>query len=99
MAAKGISHRKWALHRSDYQTDADFRAAVEQEMALNVQIMERLGVAIVSGPARQRVGDNWVTHAMVFETATIPAGRETPPPGEVEELEAALDDAEPVEAD
>lgn len=79
--ARGIAHRDWALHRSDYETDADFRAAIENEMALNVQIMERLGVAIVSAPVRRRVGQSWFTEGVIFKTASVPAApdADTPP--------------------
>lgn len=69
--ARGIAHREWAIHRSDYDTDADFREAVEAEMVLNVQIMERLGVAIVSAPVRNR-DYGWRTDAVIFQTATVP---------------------------
>lgn len=93
--AKGIAHRKWALYRSDYDTDADFRAALEQEAALNVHIQERLGIAIVSGPARRRQGGDWFTEAMVYETATVPSVRD--PQTETAGLEAALvEDPDPL---
>lgn len=98
--AKGIAHRKWALYRSDYETDADFRAAIENEAALNVHIQERLGIAIVSGPGRQRVGNDWFTQAMFYETATIPAAREQEPDEPLEAEPALVEDPdEPVLAE
>lgn len=71
--ARGIAHREWAIHRSDYDTDQEFREAVEAEMVLNVQIMERLGVAIIAAPARDPHAE-WMTKGVVFRTATVPAG-------------------------
>jgi hypothetical protein len=91
MASKGIAHREWAIHHSDYEDDASFRAAVEQEAVLNVQIMERLGIAIISAPIRRQVGESWFTEAIVFQTATVPGVRDdAPDPLAAVEPEAAL---------
>lgn len=77
--AKGIAHREWAIHRSDYETDDDFRTAVENEAVLNVQIMERLGVAIISAPVRRQGPEGgWYTEAVFFQTATVPGVRDEP---------------------
>ncbi len=61
--ARGIAHREWYVYREDYETEADFRAAAENEQALNVHIQERLGVAIVSAPIRRRDELGWGTAA------------------------------------
>lgn len=94
--AKGIAHRDWALHRSDYSSDQEFTYAVQQEQQLNVHIMERLGVAIVAAPVRRRSdGGSWFTEAVVFKTATVPGVRDAEPDfstmvEEIEDAEAAL---------
>lgn len=98
--AKGIAHREWTIHRSDYMdgfgNDTGFRAAVEQEAALNVHLQERLGVAIISAPVRrQGPGGTWFTEAYIYKTATVPAAQE--PASEVDALEDAL--AEPALVD
>jgi hypothetical protein len=75
--ARGIAHREWYIDRGVYESEQDFRAAVENEQALNVHIQERLGVAIVSAPVRTRNEfGRWHTEAYVFQTASVPAARE-----------------------
>lgn len=99
--AKGIAHRQWTVDFRDYGTVEEARAAVQHEMAMAEHIGERLGVAIVCSPGRERVGDSFVTRGWVFETASIP----TVQPGQTIEdvdLDRALglneDDAVPAEA-
>jgi hypothetical protein len=78
--AKGIAHRDWALHRSDYDSDAEFLAAVQHEQAMNVHLMERLGVAVIASPARAKWPDgSWYTQAYLFMTDSVPAAREPEP--------------------
>lgn len=96
MASKGIAHREWAIRRSDYHTDEDFRAAVENEMVLNVHLLDRLGVALVIAPFRQESGGEWFTDGVVFQTATVPAVREPEAPTPIV---AEAPEAEPVSAD
>lgn len=93
MATAGISLREWSLSLSDYETEEDFRAAVQQELASFEHIGERLGVGLVSAPIRARAGSGaWFTAAWVFKTATVPAARETAT--EIEALEEALTGSE-----
>lgn len=96
--AKGIAHREWVVSRSDYDTDAEFRQAVETEMVLNVQIMERLGVAVISAPVR-RQSDEWYTEAVIFQTSTVPGLREPASPLTHVEVEGEMGGVpQPVEA-
>jgi hypothetical protein len=73
--AKGIALRKWRISRSDYQDDYQFREAVQGELASFEHIGERLGVALVAAPIRERAlqGGDWFTVAWAFQTATVPA--------------------------
>lgn len=98
--AKGIAHREWRIERDEYQTDQDFRYAVQQEMSLAEHIGERLGVAIVSAPVRTRASEGGMhfTVAWVFQTASIPSASATKlEDSELEALEDAL--AEPALVD
>lgn len=88
--AKGIAHREWVIKRTDCRNDdgeiddSVFRATVENEAVLNVQIMERLGVAIVSAPIREQWADgNYHTVGYIFRTATVPGVRDDEPTTEV----------------
>jgi hypothetical protein len=73
--AKGIALRKWRISRSDYEDDYQFREAVQGELASFEHIGERLGVALVAAPIRERavLGGEWFTSAWAFQTATVPA--------------------------
>lgn len=76
--ASGIAHREWQIARSDYMTeqgvDEDaFRAAVQHELAMAEHIGERLGVAILAAPRRERLGSLWITLGWVFKTASVPS--------------------------
>jgi hypothetical protein len=99
MAQAGISLREWSISLSDYETEDDFRQAVAQELAGFEHIGERLGVGLVAAPIRTRShnGGEWFTAGWVFKTATVPAARETA--SEIEALEEALAEPEPVEAE
>ena len=99
--AKGIAHRRWEIRREDCRNeageidDAVFRSTVEQEAVLNVHIMERLGVGIVSVPVREQWPDgSWHTAGYTFHTATVPGLRQPAP-----EVLVDLDDEPDVEAD
>lgn len=91
--AKGIAHRDWSINRSEYDSDQDFRAAVEQEMALCVQIMERLGVAIIAAPARNPLA-KWRTEAVFFRTDTVPSMRAPEPEAVDDDVWPVLDEPE-----
>jgi hypothetical protein len=99
MATPGISLREWSLSLSDYETEDDFRAAVQQELASFEHIAERLGVGLVAAPIRTRMrdGGDWFTAGWVFKAATVPAAREAA--SEIEALEEALSEAEPEPAE
>lgn len=87
--ARGIAHREWIIWRSDYQTDEEFRQAVETEQALNVHMMERLGVAIIGAPMSEQLGDGrWVRAGYLFQTASVPGKRAEP------EVDVEIDEAE-----
>jgi hypothetical protein len=89
--ARGIAHREWRIHRDDYTDDRSFREAVQAEFAMCENIGERLGVAIVATPGREKIGDSWFTRGWLFRTATVPAmADQESAPGEVESLEQAL---------
>lgn len=94
MAQKGISLRKWSLSLSDYETEQDFREAVQAELAQFEHIGERLGIGVIAAPIRTRTmdGGEWFTAGWVFQTATVPAAR--PAASEIEALEEAME-AEP----
>lgn len=95
--AKGIAHREWYIDRGVYESEQDFRAAVENEQALNVHIQERLGVAIVSAPVRQRDEfGHWRTEAYIFQTASVPAAREQTE-DEIEDLAEVMSHPLPVD--
>jgi len=75
--ANGIGLRQWRLDRSDYESDQEFREAVQTELAAFEHIGERLGIGLVSAPIRTRVlpdGD-WQTSGWFFKTATVPAAQ------------------------
>jgi hypothetical protein len=89
--AKGIAHREWVIKRADCRNEHGeidegvFRATVENEAILNVQIMERLGVAVVSAPIRELWADGgYHTVGYVFRTATVPGVRDEEPERDVE---------------
>lgn len=86
--AKGIKLRNWDLDVRDYETVEDFRIAVANELAAFEHIGERFGIALVAAPAKQRVGDRYVTVGWTFNTATVPAARavEEPEPEPLPEL-------------
>lgn len=91
--AKGIAHREWVIRRADCRNEAGeiddnvFRGTVENEMVLNVHLMERLGVAVVSAPIREQWGDgSWHTVAYGFRTATVPGARQPEPDESDDEL-------------
>jgi hypothetical protein len=54
MATKGIALRKWSLSASDYENEAEFRAAVQNELASFEHIGERLGIGVIAAPIRTR---------------------------------------------
>jgi hypothetical protein len=89
MATKGIALRKWSLSASDYENEAEFRAAVQNELASFEHIGERLGIGVIAAPIRTRAlpEGEWFTAGWVFQTATVPAAREA---SEIEALEDAL---------
>lgn len=98
--ASGIAHRGWQIARSDFMTDegvdeAAFRGAVQHELAMAEHIGERLGVAILAAPKRQRFGDLWITVGWRFQTASIPAV----PNGESEAAEWLAEKPAPAESD
>lgn len=97
MATPGISMREWSISLRDYETEDDFRQAVQQELASFEHIGERLGIGIVAAPirTRSRDGGEWFTAGWAFKTATVPAARENAT--EIEALEEALAAPEPVE--
>lgn len=76
--AKGIKLRNWSLDARDFETDDQFRAAVELELARFEHIGERFGIALVAAPIKHQVGGDYVTVGWSFQTATVPAVREQP---------------------
>jgi hypothetical protein len=88
MAQKGIALRKWSISASDYDDEALFREAVQQELASFEHIGERLGIGVIAAPIRAQQGSEWFTAGWVFQTATVPAAAS--PVAEIEALEDAL---------
>lgn len=99
MATAGISLREWSISLSDYETEDDFRQAVASELASFEHIGERLGIGLVAAPIRthQLPDGPWFTVGWVFKTATVPSARSGA--SEIEALEEALAEPEPVEAE
>jgi hypothetical protein len=105
--AKGIALRNWWLHEGDYETDDQFNAAVELELARFQHIGERFGIALIATPVKKRevLKDGRViywTQAWHFQTATVPAvsGSEPevwPEPIPDETIEAVEEAAESLE--
>lgn len=87
MATKGIGLREWSLKRSDYDSDAAFREAVQMELASFEHIGERLGICVTASPARRKENGRWITLGWVFATGTTPA---VPSDGPAEEPETEL---------
>lgn len=95
--AKGIKLRNWSLDARDYQTDDEFRAAVELELARFEHIGERFGIALVAAPVKQVIAGEYVTVGWTFQTATVPAARQPEPdPVVEEELEQIVDEPAPI---
>lgn len=101
--ASGISHRQWFLWRADYADDASFEEAVQSELAQLQFMCDRLGIAVVPSPVRDKLDradgrpSEYFSMGWAFQTASIPAVREAAT--EIAELEDALrtvpDDGEP----
>lgn len=98
--AKGIKLRNWSLDARDYETDEQFRGAVELELARFEHIGERFGIALVAAPVKRVIDDEYVTVGWTFQTATVPAARavEPEPEAELPPVDDVLDmdDPEPV---
>jgi hypothetical protein len=90
VATKGIALRKWSLSASDYENEAEFRAAIQNELASFEHIGERLGIGLIAAPIRALIpgGGTYYTAGWAFQTATFPAAREAS--SEIEALEDAL---------
>ncbi len=96
MARKG----EWRVMAEDFQTDEDFRAAVEQELAGLENMMFRLGDGMQVAPLRAQLqGGEYVTVGYFFRNVFVPAvgtpGEENVPSDpDPEEKPIAEDDAE-----
>jgi hypothetical protein len=84
--------REWVLLAKHYDTDSDFRAAVENALVDIFPISFWGGRGVMVAPLRVQDGQTYVTVGFVFEEVWMPAVK-APGSDEVEELLA-----EPVEA-
>lgn len=100
--------REWVIRADEFDSDADFRVAVEQELVDIFPMANRGGRGVIVAPLRVQDGDGYYTAGFAFEEVFMPAVRarepEVPEPHPItdEELERdALEHAreqEPVEA-
>lgn len=87
--------KKWEIERNDYDSDQEFEAAVETELAQLRFAGDRLGRGFTVMPIRAEVGegsDRYVTMAWRFQDAFVPAAKSKPaevPAPEREVVEAA----------
>lgn len=90
--------REWFVLADDYETDEDYRVAVQQELAGLENMGHRLGRGFVVTPLRQQreIGGVTVyeTVGWAFSETFMPAVRSAP----VEPLAHELLEREPVEA-
>jgi hypothetical protein len=92
--ASGISHRQWFLWRADYDDDASFEAAIQSELVQLQFMCDRLGIAVIPSPVRDKLDradgrpSEYFSMGWGFQTASIPAVREAA--AEIAELEDAL---------
>lgn len=88
--------RKWYVLSDHYETESDFRLAIENELARLEHVGFRMGRGFICSPLRERnehmsavLGtDVYDTLGWVFTETFVPAIRRTAPP-----------DEEPVESD
>lgn len=68
-----MAKREWELTNDDrYDTEEDFRVAVQHELALAEHAGHRLGFGVFYAPIRQKIGDEVVTLGARFESFTVP---------------------------
>lgn len=71
--------RTWLVDSRDYETDAEFRVAVEQELVDVYAIGYRSGRGVIVLPVRAEIAQGvWETIAFAFEETFVPAARSEP---------------------
>lgn len=81
--------KTWEIDRDSFQTEQEFRAAVENELASLEVMGERLGRAFTAVPVRIEVSPGrFQTLAWRFQDAFVPAARFKEPEVEPEEVAA-----------
>ena len=68
-----MAKRNWDIDVKDYETWEDFQVAVEQELASFRHIGDRIGLALIAAPKRERLNGRFVTTGWGFRTETVPA--------------------------
>lgn len=86
--------REWAVYARDYGSDAEFRAAIEQELVDIYAMTYRSGRGVIVAPLRARDDDGYFTAGYAFQEVFMPAVR----PAEPEPVAEPEPDLEPVEA-
>jgi hypothetical protein len=80
--------RAWMIWSEEYDTEAEFRAAVENELVGLENIGHRMGGGFVVSPVRERIqsqaGEEFVTIAWRFENVFVPAVSRREPVAEPE---------------
>lgn len=95
--------KRWVVYAQDFESTAEFRGAVEQELVDAYPLLTRGGRGVVVAPIRMKATDEvsgeemYVTVGVTFEEVFIPAARVREPatdePG-VEIVPADLTDLE-----
>jgi len=73
-----LAKRTWTLDSRDYSSEDEFRNAVAQELGAFEHIGQRIGLALIASPIRERINGDFVTTGWAFRTETVPTVREAP---------------------
>ncbi len=71
--------REWVILAEHFESDADFRSAVEQELVDIFPMANRGGRGVIVAPLRVKDGDAYYTAGFAFEEVFMPAVREREP--------------------